>query len=89
MVREAKANLSFGIYRQGKSYQVEESDQRVQALVGAGYLSYPQPAEVQEDDRADNGDLGAVPSGDVAATEAAQEPVAGVNDGQGEDEPGG
>jgi hypothetical protein len=83
-VREAKANLSFGVYRQGKAYQVDESDQRVQALVGAGYLSYPELPEVQEDDRVDSGGPGNVSAPDVAVPEATQGSAEGVDNGEGQ-----
>lgn len=67
---EVKANLSFDEYRQGSIYQVDETDTRVAALLGVGYLSPYQAIEV-DDGAVDTAGTEPVPGDSVAAGKAA------------------
>lgn len=75
---EVRANLSFGAFRQNKTYTVVENEQ-ITALLGVGYLT-------EVGDGTDNPVLsGAIPGDSVVA----RDPKSEVGDGEGEPEPRG
>src|SRR5688572_6692066 len=81
---EVKANLSFDGYRQGKHYQVDADDPRVQAHIAGGYLK---PGG--SDGMVATDSPGLVPDTGVDIGMAGQKRRAKkkVTDGQGQDRP--